>query len=276
MEPTRDYKVNRYFFLGIILIFAIFLLMSLAQFFSAFLSAVIFYVLSKPFAEWLIKKKRWRKSTTAILIIVVSFFIILLPVTLFVTLVYGKISHLASNPAEIINNVKNFGAAIKEKTGFELISDNTLSSIQSFTTTLLSGILNQGLGLFSSILMMYFFLYFMLQNINRMEASILLYLPFKRDKIKMFGNELVAQTFSNSVGIPLIAVAQGVLGFIAYTITGVQEAGFWAVITGLLFGYTHCWQWNSLGSYCYLSFYKWQYLAGLFCIGLGCSTYGQH
>lgn len=232
MEPARDYKVNRYFFLGIILIFAIFLLMSLAQFFSAFLSAVIFYVLSKPFAEWLIKKKGWKKGTTATLIIIVSFFIIMLPLTLLVTLIYGKVSHVAANPTDIINSVKSFGAALNEKTGFDLISDSTLASIQSFATGLLSGIVNQGLGLFSTLLMMYFFLYFMIQNLNRMEASILLYLPFKRDKIKIFGAELVAQTFSNAVGIPLIAVAQGVLSFIAYTITGVQEAGFWAVITG--------------------------------------------
>ena len=232
MEPNKDYKVNRYFFLAIILLFAFFLLYSLGQFFTAFLSAVIFYVLSKPFTEWLIKRKGWKKGNAAIVVIIISFFIILLPITVLVTLVFNKVSHVASNPADIIASVKNFGVIIKEKTGFELITDQNLASIQTYATTLLSGILNQGLGFFSTILMLYFFLYFMIQNINRMEASILLYLPFKRDKIKLFGNELVAQTFSNAVGIPLIAVAQGILGYIAYTITGVQEAGFWAVITG--------------------------------------------
>ncbi len=232
MEPNKDYKVNRYFFLAIILLFAFFLLYSLGQFFTAFLSAVIFYVLSKPFTEWLIKRKGWKKGNAAIVVIIISFFIILLPITVLVTLVFNKVSHVASNPADIIASIKNFGIIIKEKTGFELITDQNLASIQTYATTLLSGILNQGLGFFSTILMLYFFLYFMIQNINRMEASILLYLPFKRDKIKLFGNELVAQTFSNAVGIPLIAVAQGILGYIAYTITGVQEAGFWAVITG--------------------------------------------
>lgn len=232
MEPNKDYKVNRYFFLAIILLFAFFLLYSLGQFFTAFLSAVIFYVLSKPFTEWLIKKKGWKKGNAAIVVIIISFFIILLPITVLVTLVFNKVSHVAANPADIIASIKNFGVIIQEKTGFELITDQNLASMQTYATTLLSGILNQGLGFFSTILMLYFFLYFMIQNINRMEASILLYLPFKRDKIKLFGNELVAQTFSNAVGIPLIAVAQGVLGFIAYTITGVNEAGFWAVITG--------------------------------------------
>jgi predicted PurR-regulated permease PerM len=72
----------------------------------------------------------------------------------------------------------------------------------------------------------------MLININRLEASIVFFLPFKREKIELFGKELVALTFSNSVGVPAIAVAQGVIGYIGYSITGVPEAGFWAVVTG--------------------------------------------
>src|SRR3954451_19613110 len=231
METSKDHKVNRYFFLAIILIFAILLLISLIQFFIAFLSAVIFYVLSKPSVEWLVKKKGWRKSRAAVLVIIVSFFIILMPITLLVTLLYNKIVHVLTHPAEVINTLKHFGDVIKEKTGFQVISSDTLSSVQAYSATLLSAILNQGLGFFSTITMMYFFLYFMIINMNRMEAAIIFYLPFKREKINMFGKELVAQTFSNAVGVPLIAVAQGVFAFTAYFITGVDQAGFWGVIT---------------------------------------------
>ncbi|NNV57105.1 AI-2E family transporter [Limnovirga soli] len=232
METAKDYKVNRYFFLAIILIFGLFLLYSLGQFFTAFLSAIILYILSKPVVTWLTKKHNWKKGNAAIIVIVVSFFIILLPITILVSMVVNKIGQAATNPAEIMHTIERFDAVIKEQIGFELITDKNLAAIQSFGTNLLSGIVNQGLGFFSAILMLYFFLYFMITNTNRMEAAILFYLPFKKDKIKMFGDELVAQTFSNAVGIPLIAVAQGLLGFIAYAITGVPEAGFWAVITG--------------------------------------------
>ena len=57
MENARDHKINKYFFLSVIVIFALFLLFSLIEFFTAFLAAVMFYVLSKPLVEWLIKKK---------------------------------------------------------------------------------------------------------------------------------------------------------------------------------------------------------------------------
>lgn len=232
MVSNKEYKMNRYIFLSIILIFGLVLVMSLIQFFTAFLAAIILYILFKPLSNYLVKKRKWKKNITAVLIIVLSFFIILLPVTLIITLLYDRIAAVIANPSGIIDAAKNLDAVIKEETGFEVLSDNTLASIQNFSTTILTTILNTSLNFISTILMMYFFLYFMIININRMEAAILYYLPFKRNKIMMFGNELVALTFSNAVGIPLIAVAQGLLGYGAYLFCGVPEAGFWGVITG--------------------------------------------
>lgn len=229
---SKEYKVNRYVFLSIILAFGFMLLMSLIQFFTAFLAAIILYILGKGFANFLITKKRWKKSTTAILVIIISFFIILLPISLLITLLYNKIASVIANPTSIIEAARHLDEVIKEQTGFEVLSDNTIAAIQNFSTNILSSVLNSSLNLISTILMMYFFLYFMIVNINRMEAGILYYLPFRREKILMFGNELVALTFSNSVGIPLIALAQGILGYGAYKLTGVPEAGFWGVITG--------------------------------------------
>jgi predicted PurR-regulated permease PerM len=78
LDNLRDHKINRYIFLSVILMFALFLVYSLIAFFTAFLAAVMFYVLSKPLVEFLIKKKRWKKSMAALLVIAISFFIILL------------------------------------------------------------------------------------------------------------------------------------------------------------------------------------------------------
>jgi len=139
---------------------------------------------------------------------------------------------VVSHPDIITNTVKGFDDKLQQRFHFSLISDKTLDSIRSFASVAISTILNQSLNLFSDIIMMYFFLYFLLINVNRTEAAILFYLPFKREKINLFGKELVSQTFSNSVGIPLIALAQGVLGYLAYLITGVEEPGFWGVLTG--------------------------------------------
>lgn len=232
MENQQDHKINRYFFLGAIMLLGIFLLISLMEFFTAFLAALMFYVLSKSPVQWLIKKKQWRKSWAALLVILLSFFIILLPISLLAAMLYQKVSHLSGDINGLMAPLTHFDAVLQEKFHFTLLSDKNLGQVQSVITGFISSVLNQGFNLFSSIIMMYFFLYFMIVNINRMEAMLIFFLPFKRHHIELFGGELRAQTFSNAVGVPLIAVVQGFCAYIAFLITGMEEAGFWAVVTG--------------------------------------------
>ncbi len=232
MENQQDYKVNRYFFLAVIILFALFLLYSLMAFVTAFLGAIMFYVLSKAPVEWLIKKKGWKKSWAALLVILVSFFIILVPISLMGAMLFKKLSEFAGNINSITQPLGELDAMLQERFHFAIFSEQNLAQLQSHITDIVSSVLNQGLNLFSTISMMYFFLYFMIVNINRMEAAIVFYLPFKRSKIAIFGNELQAQTFSNAVGIPLIGVVQGLCAYLAFLIAGFSEPGFWAIITG--------------------------------------------
>ncbi len=228
----QDLSIKRYFFLAFILLIGAFIIYSLSAFLTAFLAAIMFYVLSKQPVEWLVNKRKWKKSTAAILIIFVSFFIILLPISLMVGMLYNKAAYFSQNTNSIIEPLKQLDIRIQAQVHFSLLTEKNISQVQSLLTGILSSVLNEGVNFLSSILMMYFFLYFMIININRMEAALILYLPFKRKKIELFGNELKAQTFSNAVGIPLIAVAQGICGYIAYLIIGLPEAGFWAILTG--------------------------------------------
>jgi predicted PurR-regulated permease PerM len=145
---------------------------------------------------------------------------------------YNKVVPIASNPNTFLPYIHQMDSTLQQKFGVEVLTDQNIDVIKSTSAKIVSGALNQGFEFFSSIVMMYFFLYFMLVNFNRMEAYIVLSLPFKKDKIKMFAEELKAQTFSNAVGIPLIALAQGLFGYIIYFITGVPDAGFWGILTG--------------------------------------------
>lgn len=232
MENKQDYKINRYFFLAVIIVFALLLLWALMEFFTAFLAAVMFYVLSKPLVYWLGKQWNWKRNTAAILVIFLSFFIILLPIGVFATMLYSKVVQVAAHPDDIIKPFKHFGEIVQQRFGINIISKDSLAKIQGVATQAISSILNGSFNFFTTISMMYFFLYFMIVNTGRLEAGLILYLPFKRSKMLLFGDELKAQTFSNAVGVPLISVVHGLLAFVAYLIAGVSDAGFWGVVTG--------------------------------------------
>lgn len=232
MEPKPDNKSNKIIFLIILITFGLLLLFSLSEYFTAFLGGVMFYVLFKGWMEKLVNKRKWKKGRAALLLISVSFFIILLPVSLFFSMVYNKVAPVVAHPTEFVNSLERADSTINARFGVKLLSEKNIQDIKATGTTLVSGIVNQGLEAFSTIVMMYFFLYFLLISFNRMEASILLSLPFSRSKIKMFGSELKAQTFSNAIGVPLIALTQGLFALIIYLITGLPEAAFWAILTG--------------------------------------------
>ncbi|MBA2499940.1 MAG: AI-2E family transporter [Chitinophagaceae bacterium] len=231
--PNRhpEYKLNKFIFLAIILLFGIYLFVSLINFFSAFLGAVMFYVLSKRFMEYLVKKKRWGKGSAASLVVVISLIIIMIPVTLMVILLYEKIKIFLADPAIIENTLTNINQSIRAKYNIQLMTPQNKNNIMESITSNLSNVLNKGINFFITIAMLYFFLFFMLINLNRMEAAIVFYLPFKRTKIEMFGKELVNQTYANAVVVPMIALVQGLIGFIGYMIAGLPEPGFWAIVT---------------------------------------------
>jgi predicted PurR-regulated permease PerM len=229
----QDYKINRYFFLAFILVIGSFLIYSLWAFVTAFLAAIMFYVLSKQPVNWLIRKRKWSSNAAATLVIIISFFIILLPISLMVGMLYKKALVVSQNTNQIIDPLRKLDIQIRDQYHFTLLSEKNLEQIQPVISNFISSLLNQGFNLLSSVAMMYFFLYFMIIHINKMEDAILLYLPFKREKISEFGDELKAETFSNAVGVPLIAIVQGIFAYVAFLFTGVNEPGFWAVLTGV-------------------------------------------
>lgn len=232
MQNASDQKKTRQLtLLTIIILLGIFLFYSLIEFFTAFLGSIIFYILTKGMMDKFTKKFRIHQALSATIIILGTFFIILLPVSLFVTLLYGKVSAVVSNPQQILDFVKSLDVMIKQKTGYKLLSAKTIESIPTITTQILGLIVNTGVNALSSIAMMYFFLYFLLTT-DSLSNQLEQYLPFEPKHVKILSKELYQQTVSNALGIPLIAVAQGLCGYIAYLIGGVPEAGFWGVLTG--------------------------------------------
>jgi len=155
-SSATNNKINKPFFLFVIVVFGLLLLYSMSEFFTAFLGSIMFYVLFKPWMEFLVKKKKWKKGRAAILIVMISFFIIMLPILLFFSMLYNKISGLILQPEIVLNYIKQ----IQINLNVELLNEENIAQIQSRLATVVPGILNVGLSFFSSVVMMYFLMYF--------------------------------------------------------------------------------------------------------------------
>ncbi|HWJ25672.1 MAG TPA: AI-2E family transporter, partial [Flavisolibacter sp.] len=80
---------------------------------------------------------------------------------------------------------------------------------------------------------LYFMLYFMLVSGRVMEKGLKEYIPLKDENVQLIGKEVKTMVISNTIGIPLIALAQGVVGLIGYLIIGVQDPLLWFVATSI-------------------------------------------
>ena len=96
---------------------------------------------------------------------------------------------------------------------------------------MLPQILGATLSTVVTIIVMYFILYFMLTEGRKMESGFYEWVPIKDENIIILRKDLNKMVLSNAIGIPLIALAQGIVGFIGYLIIGVPEPVFWFVVT---------------------------------------------
>lgn len=273
LDPKPDYKINRYLFLAIIIVFAIVLFLCLSEFFTAFLGAVIFYVLLRKLMNKLLKRG-WKKPAAAVFVSFISLLILLIPLFFVGMMLYNKGKYYVTHPDALVTSLQNIRTQIQHNYGISIISEEKIADVKNYATAFISRVLNESLGIFGDIIMLYFLLYFMLISVNRLEAAIVFFLPFKRSKIELFGRELVAQTFSNSVGVPAIALAQGTIGFIGYYIAGVNDPAFWALLTAFasilpVIGTAIIWVPVTL--YVFVLKHTWQ---GFFLIGWGAIVLG--
>jgi predicted PurR-regulated permease PerM len=218
-------------FIVIILFLGIVLIRELWFFLSAILGSVTFYVLMRERMFYLTEKKGWRRSTAAWVLMLLSFFVILVPIGLLGNILYSKVSYAVTHSTELINSLKGFLAGIKQKIGYEIVKPGDINQLGGKMAQLLPRILGVTLNTITIIATMYFVLYFMLVNGRRMEDALYEYIPLKDGNVELIGKEVKVMVTSNTIGIPLIALIQGIIGLIGYLLIGIDEPFLWFVAT---------------------------------------------
>lgn len=223
--------LKQIFFIALILFLGIILLRELWFFFSAFLGAVTFYVLMRRRLFFLTEEKKWKHSTAAIVLMLLSFFIILVPIGLLGNILYAKISYVIAHSTELMNSLKVAVIKIEDKIGYKFLDPDSLNRLGNYLAQLLPKILGVTFNSLTLVAAMYFILYFLLVNGRRIETALYEYIPLKDANVERLGSELRIIISSSAIGIPLIALVQGLAGLIGYLIIGVNEPLLWFVAT---------------------------------------------
>lgn len=230
MNSISNNIIRQILLLATVIIIGVILFYELKIFIPAFLGAYTLYVLLRSYMIKLINRG-WKKQLAVTFLMFTSFLVILLPIFLVANMLTGKLSFAISHSTEIFATIESYLRGLEAKYSFSILNGDTFKKLTELGTQNITKILGATFNTLTTLVMMYFILYFMLMDSVVMEMRLRYWMPLKRENIEWIGKELNMLVYSNAIGIPLIAVAQGIVALVGYLILGVSEPMFWFAIT---------------------------------------------
>lgn len=219
--------------LAVIILIGILMLRHLYIFIPGVLGAITLYILSRQSYFYFIQIKKWRPGWAALVYILGYTVLICLPVYLAVVLLMPKLVALFNNPVPLIVALKSFASRVQGSIGIELYNPENLKAGMQKLATNIPAFLTGTANFVTNLLLMFFVLYYMLTKGEAMEKYLQNMLPIKASNRDLLGKETVMMIRANAIGIPLLAVIQGLVSMLGYFIFGINDYGVWGFLTGV-------------------------------------------
>ncbi len=200
-------------------------------FLSGFMGAVTIYILGRKQMFYFIDRKKMKPAWAALIILLEVLLCILIPSFLAIWLLLGRLDSIKVDPMALVSTVQHLIALIQDETGYNLLSPDSMGKLTSYVYLVIQFILNQ-LGIFVvNAVVLLFILYFMLISNRRMERYLYELMPFSDHNKGYLAQEIKKMVTANAIGIPLLAVSQGIIAMIGYMIFGAPSPVLFAFIT---------------------------------------------
>ena len=201
-------------------------------FFSGILGALTLYILLRKPA-FRLAEKTGRPALSATLIVIAVVLFIIVPLSLLVWFIISKLQQVNWNTNDIIAPAMQVIGIVKEKTGIDLISEKNIAfaagKLTAFGQSIIGGIGDFFINILATIIV----LFFLLTGGKQMENYLSSLIPMKKINKQETIEKVNVMVKSNAIGIPLIALIQGLIAWIGYMAFGVPNAFLSAFLTGL-------------------------------------------
>jgi predicted PurR-regulated permease PerM len=196
---------------------------------SGVLGAITIYVLMHKWMLLLVRKG-WPATIAASFLMFLSFIGILLPVAGIILMLTNKIGNAVNNSEKVVDAVKDQLITLQDELGYDFSSQIDVSAVSSWLSVNLQSVAGSTFHIFIAIGIMYFMLYYMFTSSRTITELLTDVVPFNKKNIEVIAKEIQAMVRSNALGIPLVALAQGIIALIGFLIFGVADPFFWFVI----------------------------------------------
>lgn len=195
------------------------------------LGAVTLYVLNRKFYFKLIYKKKWNRYISTSILILIDAILLLIPFGLATIFIIPKLQNFTSNANDLFQGVKEIIQQISTMTGVEILSEENLKNIPNVVSSFLPDFLSTMANALINLSTMFFVLFFMLVNAQKIESYLLKLIPLKPENKKLITTETKNIVTSYAIGIPVLAIAQGFTSYLGYHIFDIKDPMLWGFVT---------------------------------------------
>ena len=221
----------RYSLIVLIVFLGWLIISGLWVFVNGLLGAFTLYVLVRGQMNYLTEKRNMKSMLAAILILLEVTACVFVPLYFLIWMLVDRIQDINVDISQLVTTVKHFISLIQEKTDYDVLSFSNIEAATGYITKGLQFIINQISGLVITTVVMVFLLYFMLISRKNIEGYVFSMLPFNdENKHKVMG-EIRSMVRSNAIGIPLLAIIQGIIAILGYWVAGVPSPFLFGALT---------------------------------------------
>jgi len=224
--------IRQIFMLVVIIIMGIVIYDNMKPYLSGILGAITLFVISRKGMKKF-NAMGWPDALSAGVIIILSFFVIVIPLAGLVLMLSSKIGDAVTNSEAFLTAAKDQISIIEQYIGYSLADQIDTSSIAVFISKNASNFALGTFDAFISVSIMYFLLYYMLTGEKELISAVKDFIPIGKQNMNIIGEEAREKVKANAVGIPLVALFQGVVALIGFWIFNVPDPLFWFAITAV-------------------------------------------
>lgn len=193
---------------------------NLAMFIPAVLGAVTLYIICRKYNFYLIEEKNWKPWLSATVLMLASLIILIIPIYFVIDQLVAKLDNAQVYMQKFNVFLEKIHQFIYQKVGFDILSKENINKVTNFAGTFSTKALSTTFNTFTVISSMYFILYFMFVKPRFFEKIVARAMPFKRTNTKLLGTKFNKLVLANAIGIPVVALGQGVVALVGYWIFG--------------------------------------------------------
>lgn len=219
-DQISNNTIKQIFLLLVIIILAGLICYHLSLFVPSVLGALTIYVVCRKYNFYLQEERKWKPWASATLLILASLVIIILPIYFIADLIIEKLGNAQAYMEKFNVFLDKIHSYVYSKTQFDILSKENLDKLKSTAGKVSTSALSGTFNVFTVVTSMYFILYFLFEKPRFFERMLVRAAPLKRGNISLIGQQMRKLIIANAIGIPVVALGQGLVGLIGYFIFG--------------------------------------------------------